>query len=186
MALSSNFYQNKAQSQSRSIFCFGQKLFFFCNNDWSSDFQVFFSPNQIGLSNKVGWDFPLAYVYVNYIRGLISNYSTFHIGLPIFLVYQGQKCLGFEDPLILLLKCGRPKQWQVENRERHFDIYLRKKMISKNENHRCLLIEKCIEVSFVTCPRQLISNEGGSKRLLQDFNPLYNDIIFAARMHKKT
>ena len=61
-----------------------------------------------------------------------------------------------------------------------------KKMISKNENHRCLLIEKCIEVSFVTCPRQLISNEGGSKRLLQDFNPLYNDIIFAARMHEKT
>ena len=59
-------------------------------------------------------------------------------------------------------------------------------MISKNENHRCLLIEKCIEVSFVTCPRQYISNEGGSKRLLQDFNPLYNDIIFAARMHEKT
>ena len=46
-----------------------------------------------------------------------------------------------------------------------------KKMISKNENHRCLLIEKCIEVSFVTCPRQLISNEGGGKNLLQDFNP---------------
>ena len=57
-----------------------------------------------------------------------------------------------------------------------------KKMISKNENHRCLLIEKCIEVSFVTCPRQLISNEG----LLQDFNPWYNDIIFCKEIAQKT
>ena len=57
-----------------------------------------------------------------------------------------------------------------------------KKMISKNENHRCLLIEKCIEVSFVTCPRQLISNEG----LLQDFNPWLQWHYFSAKkLHKK-